>query len=67
MGLATHYSLRRSRRYVYFSFSVVSALLTPADIVTMLGLWLPMVVLYELGVLAVRLIVHPFLARQNRE
>ena len=67
MGLATHYSLRRSRRYVYFSFSVVSALLTPADIVTMLGLWLPMVILYELGVLAVRLIVHPFLARQNCE
>lgn len=65
MGLVTKYSLRDIRRYVYFALAVLSAVLTPADVVTMLGLWLPMVVLYELGIGAVALIVHPYLARQH--
>ena len=66
MGLVTKYSLRRLRRYVYFAFAIASALLTPADVVTMLGLWLPMIALYEVGVGAVALIVHPYLARAYR-
>lgn len=65
MGLVTKYSLKNIRRYVYFALAVFSALLTPSDVVTMLGLWVPMVGLYELGIIAVALIVHPYLAKRN--
>lgn len=65
MGLVTKFSLRKIRRYVYFALAVLSAILTPADVITMLGLWIPMVALYEIGIGAVSLIVHPYLARRN--
>ncbi len=64
MGVVTKYSLKSIRRYVYFGLAVVSALLTPADVVTMLGLWVPLIVLYEVGILAVSMVVHPYLAKQ---
>ena len=66
MGLVTKYSLRRLRGYVYFVLAIVSALLTPADVMTMLGLWLPMMALYEVGVWAVALIVHPYLEKAHK-
>ena len=67
MGLVTKYSLRQMRRYVYFALAVLAALLTPPDPYTLLGLWLPLVVLFEVGIGMVALIVHPYLARQHRE
>ncbi len=66
MGLVTKYSLREMRRYVYVGFAVLSAMLTPPDPYTMLGLWFPLVLLFELGILAVAVIVHPYLARVHR-
>ncbi len=63
MGLVTKYSLRQWRRYVYLGFALASALITPPDIVTMMGVWIPLVVLYEVGIYAVAAIVHPFLAK----
>lgn len=65
MGLVTKYSLREMRRYIYVGFAVLSAMLTPPDPYTMLGLWIPLVFLFEIGILAVALIVHPYLARQH--
>ena len=65
MGLVTKYSLRKMRRYVFTGFAVASAMITPPDIVSMVGLWLPLIVLYELGIVAVALIVHPYLEKQN--
>ena len=59
MGLVTKHSLRSMRRYIYVGLALVSALFTPPDIFTMLGLWLPMVILFEIGILAVAVIVHP--------
>ena len=67
MGLVTKQSLRKWRGYVYFALAVLSALLTPADIFTMLGLWVPMVALYEVGIGVVALLVHPYLARKHTE
>lgn len=64
MGLVTKYSLRNMRRYVYVGFAIISAMLTPPDPYTMLGLWFPLVLLFELGILAVALIVHPYLKRK---
>ena len=66
MGIITKYTLRNFRSYVYVGFAVLSSMLTPPDIVTMMGLWIPLVCLYEVGILAVAVIVHPYLARQHK-
>ncbi len=66
MGLVTKYSLRNMRRYVYVGFAVVAAMMTPPDPYTMLALWFPLVTLFEIGIWAVALIVHPYLARQHK-
>lgn len=65
MGLVTKYSLREMRRYIYVGFAVLSAMLTPPDPYTMLGLWFPLVLLFEVGIWAVALIVHPYLERHH--
>lgn len=66
MGLVTKYSLREKRRYIYVAFAILSALLTPPDPYTMIALWIPLVCLFELGVWAVALIVHPWLERRHK-
>lgn len=65
MGVVTKQSLRGMRRYVYVAFAVVSAMLTPPDVFTMMGLWLPLTLLFEVGILAVAIVVHPYLARHH--
>jgi len=65
MGIVTKYSLRSMRRYIYVAFAVLSALLTPPDPYTLLALWFPLILLFEVGIVAVALIVHPYLARQH--
>lgn len=64
MEIVTKYSLRSIRRYVYVAFAVVSAMLTPPDIITMMGIWVPLICLYEVGILAVAFIVHPYLRKK---
>tara|TARA_B100000925_G_scaffold266148_1_gene225742 strand:- start:3266 stop:4006 length:741 start_codon:yes stop_codon:yes gene_type:complete len=64
MGLVTKYSLKNIRRYVYVGFAAGAAIITPPDIVSMVGLWLPLCVLYELGIIAVAMIVHPYLEKR---
>lgn len=66
MGVVTKYSLRSMRRYIYVGFAVLSAIMTPPDPYTMLGLWIPLVLLFEFGILVVAFIVHPYLARQHK-
>lgn len=65
MGLVTKYSLRDKRRYVYVGFAVLSAILTPPDPYTMMALWIPLVILFEAGIWAVAIIVHPWLERKT--
>ncbi len=64
MGLVTKYSLRSWRRYMAVIFAVAAAILTPPDIISMMCVWLPMMVLYELGIIAVAWIVHPYLKKK---
>lgn len=64
MGLVTKYSLREIRKYVYVIFAILSAVLTPPDVISLLCVWIPMALLYELGILAVAMIVHPYLKRK---
>lgn len=65
MGMVTKYSLREKRRYIYVGFAVLAAMITPPDIITMMGLWVPLVCLFEVGIWGVAIIVHPYLARQH--
>jgi len=66
MGLVTKYSLRSWRRYMAVIFAVASAIITPTtDILSMMSVWIPMMVLYEIGILAVAWIVHPYLRRKH--
>src|SRR5690606_24602283 len=65
MGLVTKYSLRDKRRYIYVGFSILAAVLTPPDPYTMLALWVPLVCLFEVGILAVAFVVHPWLERKT--
>lgn len=66
MGLVTKYSLRNLRRYLAVAFAVAAAIITPTpDILSMMCVWIPMMILYEIGIVAVALIVHPYLKRKH--
>jgi sec-independent protein translocase protein TatC len=65
MGLVTKYSLRSWRRYIAVIFAVAAAVLTPADVMSMMIVYVPMMVLYEIGILGVAWIVHPYLKRKH--
>ena len=56
MGIVNLKSLNEMRRYVYVGFTILSAMITPPDVITMLGLWVPLVMLFELGVVIVFLV-----------
>jgi sec-independent protein translocase protein TatC len=59
MGVVDVARLRSSRRYAIVGAFAISALITPPDITSMIMLAIPMVILYELGILAVRWLVKP--------
>jgi sec-independent protein translocase protein TatC len=61
MGIVTKYTLRSFRRYVYVGLSLFAAIFSPPDVISMLSIWIPLCFLYEIGVLAVTFIVHPYL------
>lgn len=66
MGLVTKYSLRNLRRYLAVAFALGAAIITPTpDVISMMCVWIPMMVLYEIGIIAVALIVHPYLRRKT--
>ena len=64
MGAITHQQLTGLRRYVINAFAVVSALITPPDPITMMALWVPLVLLYEIGLLLLKL-MSPFIKKQT--
>ncbi len=66
MGLVTKYSLRNMRRYLAVVFAVAAAIITPTpDILSMMCVWIPMMILYEIGIISVALIVHPYLKKKH--
>jgi sec-independent protein translocase protein TatC len=66
MGIVNQELLRSIRRYVYVGFAALSAMMTPPDVITMLAIWLPLVILYELGIIGVVVIVTPFHKRGEK-
>ena len=59
MGVVSVEKLREMRSYVIVGAFVVAAVVTPPDVVSQLSLAIPMCLLYELGILACRLITKP--------
>ncbi|WP_419935077.1 twin-arginine translocase subunit TatC [Candidatus Palauibacter sp.] len=62
LGIVTPEGLAKYRRHAIVVMAVVSAFLTPADPYTMLAMMVPMMLLYELSVVATRV-----LRRRRRE
>jgi len=59
VGVVDLAKLRGARRYAVVGAFAVAALITPPDITSMIMLAIPMCLLYELGLLAVRWLVKP--------
>lgn len=51
LGLVDRKEIGRKRKYVYSGLCVLSAMLTPPDVFTLFMLWVPLVLLFELGLL----------------
>ena len=56
VGIVTSKGLKRFRRYAIVVMFVIAAILAPPDIITQCGLALPLVALYELSILAARMV-----------
>ena len=54
-GLVTRQQLARSRRYAIVGAAVISAIVTPPDVVSQLMLLVPLYALYELAIVAIRI------------
>ncbi|HET9817985.1 MAG TPA: twin-arginine translocase subunit TatC [Rhodanobacteraceae bacterium] len=59
VGVVNLQKLKSWRRYAIVACAAVAAAITPPDITSMLLLLIPMVFLYELGIVAVRVLVKP--------
>jgi sec-independent protein translocase protein TatC len=57
MGLVTIKKLKQIRPYVIVGAFVISAVVTPPDVFSQLILAVPLIILYEVGIIAARLIV----------
>lgn len=65
MGIVTKQFLRTIRRYVYVGLAVFAAIFSPPDVFSMTAVWIPLCILYEVGVLLVAWVVHPWLYKQQ--
>ncbi|KMQ81227.1 Twin-arginine translocation protein TatC [Candidatus Burkholderia pumila] len=59
MGVVTLAKLKQIRPYVIVGAFVISAVVTPPDVFSQLILAIPLIVLYEVGLIAARLVVVP--------
>lgn len=67
MGVINSKKLMSYQRYVIVAFAIFSAMLTPPDPITMMALWIPLVLLYELGYILVLLFVDPFQKKASED
>lgn len=54
LGIVNRKALRRNRKYAILIIFIISAILTPPDVFSQLVMALPLMVLYELGILFAR-------------
>jgi sec-independent protein translocase protein TatC len=56
VGLISADSLARNRKYAVVGVFVVAAVITPPDIISQIGLAIPILLLYEISIIAVRIV-----------
>jgi sec-independent protein translocase protein TatC len=56
VGIISSKGLRRYRRYAWVGMFVIAAILAPPDVITQSGLALPLIGLYEISILAARMV-----------
>lgn len=56
IGVITVDALIRKRKYAIVGIFIIAAVLTPPDVISQIGLAVPMMILYELSILACRII-----------
>jgi sec-independent protein translocase protein TatC len=60
LGIMDVESFRRKRRYAWFAMAVFAAIITPTpDALTMLFMWVPMCLLFELGIVLIKMSPRP--------
>lgn len=64
IGFVTSQKLKKFRRYAYVMAFVIAAVLTPPDVITQTSLAIPLIILYEISILAARL-VEPKSVEEN--
>lgn len=67
IGVVSSQGLKRFRRYAIVAAFAAAALLTPPDLVSQIGLALPTLLLYEISILAVKLVEKRRTAREKSE
>ncbi len=67
VGIVSSRSLREKRKYAVIITFIVAAILTPPDIISQVGLALPILVLYEISILSVRMVERKRLAAEADE
>ncbi|MGD8868459.1 MAG: twin-arginine translocase subunit TatC, partial [Gemmatimonadales bacterium] len=67
LGLITADTLKRFRRHAIVGVAIVSALLTPADVYTMLMMMAPLLILYEISILLVAMVGRRRSAEQDEQ
>src|SRR5215471_293007 len=56
VGIISSKGLRRFRRYAYVGMFVIAAILAPPDVITQTGLAVPLILLYEISIIAAKLV-----------
>jgi sec-independent protein translocase protein TatC len=56
VGLITAEQLARNRKFAIVGVFVVAAIITPPDVISQVGLAVPIILLYELSIIAVRIV-----------
>ena len=56
VGLITSEQLARNRKFAIVGVFVVAAIITPPDVISQIGLGVPIILLYELSIIAVRIV-----------
>ncbi len=56
VGIVSSKALAAKRRYAYVGMFIIAAILTPPDIFTQTGLAVPLILLYEISIIAARMV-----------
>ncbi|MBU6499416.1 MAG: twin-arginine translocase subunit TatC [Rhodospirillales bacterium] len=56
VGIVSSKGLKRYRRYAYVGMFVIAAILAPPDVITQTGLAVPLIALYEMSIIAAKMV-----------